>query len=312
MSKDLIETIADRADTYPYRIWGFGEGPALLALLRAGGLLDREDLVDRVARRIGPSLRRAAGPTDHLVAVEVLHKLAELRPELDTGPAVERFRRAILDASRPFAGRPAVHRADHPELGRTVWVDCLHTDVPGLVLAGHPRAAVRIAEEVGAALQDESGLFSHGYDVSIGRANNVHWGRGQGWALYGLAAAPPDPSLETRLANLLRALADHEADGRWHTIIDDPTSPAEHSVSALVASGVLLASRARPALKAWLPMARRALSAAVAALDSDGGLPVSGATPVGDRRSYLDQPTGVFPWGQGPLLLALLEGMEPS
>jgi hypothetical protein len=42
----------------------------------------------------------------------------------------------------------------------------------------------------------------------------------------------------------------------------------------------------------------------IAAL-GDGGLPVSEATPVGDVRTYASRRTGVYPWDQGPLLLAM-------
>lgn len=306
-SNRLLEAVADRADAYPYRIWGFGEGPALLALLRAGQVLGRADLIDRTAGRIAPALGRSPDPTDHLIPVEVLRTLGDLRPSLDTAAAVERFRRAVLDAPRPTPGQPQVHRPDLPALDTMIWVDCMHTDIPGLVLAGRPTEAVRLATEVCHVLQDTGGLFSHGYNVRTGNANNVHWGRGQGWALHGLAMAPPDTHLDQRRTSLLNALARQEHDGRWCTIVDDPNSPIEHSVSALVASGVLLASTNHPADRAWLPMAHRALTAAVAALDPAGGLPVSAATPIGLPETYLAQTTGVFPWGQGPLLLALLE-----
>jgi hypothetical protein len=55
----------------------------------------------------------------------------------------------------------------------------------------------------------------------------------------------------------------------------------------------------------------RSAAAAVAALDGRGGLPVSVATPVGVPRDYLQRDTGVLPWGQGPLLLALLSDELP-
>ncbi|HWB35999.1 MAG TPA: glycoside hydrolase family 88 protein, partial [Rugosimonospora sp.] len=196
---------------------------------------------------------------------------------------------AVAHAHRPVPGRPPVHRPDLAGLSTLIWVDCLHTDGPGLP----PADAARLVEEDAAALQDGTGLFHHGYDVATATPNGVHWGRGQGWALHGLAAVP---SAAPRLGRLLDALSRHEIDGAWRTIVDDPAAPVEHSVSALVAA----CPAAAPALR------RRALRAALAALDADGGLPVSAATPVGPPATYLDRETGIFPWGQGPLLLALL------
>jgi unsaturated rhamnogalacturonyl hydrolase len=266
-----LEAVARRALEYPYRVWGFGEGMALLGLLRAGW-------IDFVADLVRPSLDREPSPEDHLIPVEVLVELP-----LDVAPAVGRFVKAV--AAQP-------HRPDLAGLNTMVWVDCLHTDVPGLLLAGEVDAARRVAELGCAQLQDESGLFSHGYDLATQTANGVHWGRGQGWALHGLlAVASP------RVDGLLRALERHEQDGAWHTVVDDPASPIEYSVSALVAASLLDHRERR-----WKAMGERALRAALAALRPDGGLPVSSATPVG---SYLDRKTGVYPWGQGALLLAL-------
>jgi rhamnogalacturonyl hydrolase YesR len=307
----VAEAVASRAAEYPFRVWGFGEGMAMLGLLRAGVLLDRPEWIDRVADLVAPSLHGLPGPADHLIAVEVLDELARLRPALDVEPAVGRFREAVLNAPRPVPGRLAVHRPDLAGLGTTVWVDCLHTDAPGLTLAGLPGRAAQLVEEVSAALQDGTGQFSHGYDVSTGQANGVHWGRGQGWALHGLVSTAA-PAAHHRARRLLGALARWEQDGRWRAIVDDVEAPMEASVSALAAAGILHGVRSAAVAADWLPLAQRALAAAVQAVDTAGGLLVSEATPAGAREVYLSRGTGVFPWGQGPLLLALLDDAEMS
>ncbi|WP_238015933.1 glycoside hydrolase family 88 protein [Dactylosporangium sp. AC04546] len=270
---DVIEAVAVRALEYRYKIWGFGEGPALLGVLRAGEHLGRPQWIDAVADLVAPSLHRPSDVTDHLIPVEVLTELARLRPAVDVSAAVARFRSAV---SGP------VHR---PDLGAFVWVDCMHTDGPGLP-GGRAAAAIEAAARL---LASPSGLFSHGHDGV--RPNGVHWGRGQGWALHGLRAVD-----SPRLPALVTALGRYEEDGRWRTVVDLDGAPVEHSVSAFVAAAL-------PST----PMGKRALAAALDALDGAGGLPVSEATPIGDAPSYLTRATGVFPWGQGPLLLALLE-----
>ena len=297
----VIEAVANRALAGPYKIWGFGEGMALAGLAVAGEALDRPEWIDFVVDLVRPALDRPADPTDHLIPVEVLHVLARLRPGLPTRKAQDRFVRAVWREGRPVP----CHRPDLPELATTVWVDCLHTDGPGLVLAGLPDAGATVVEHGCAILQDGSGLFSHGYDVETGRANGVHWGRGQGWALHGLTGTG-SATIQHRRERLLTGLARHEHDGSWRTIVDDPAAPIEHSVSALVAAGILHGRSPGQ----WDAIAGRALRAAIAALDTDGGLPVSAATPAADRTTYLDRPVGVHPWGQGPLLLALLLARE--
>lgn len=307
----LLDLAADRAAALSYRVWGFGEGPALLGLVAAGELLDRPDLVNHITQLVDPTLTAPPSPDQHLVAVEVLHRLP-----VDSAAATESWVRCLTTAPRPVPGRPAVHRPDLVALDRLIWVDCMHTDGPGLALA-RPELAAPIMQEYVAALQDGTGLFSHGYDVLAGRANGVHWGRGQGWALWGLVgtlAAAPDPTLEVALAALLDALARHEHDGQWTTIVDaGDRTPVELSVSALVAAGVLAGQQAGVVGARWSGLADRALAAAVAAADGTGVLPVSEATPVGSPVTYLTRRTGCHPWGQGPLLLALAaaEGWQP-
>jgi hypothetical protein len=61
----------------------------------------------------------------------------------------------------------------------------------------------------------------------------------------------------------------------------------------------------------YAEMERRARAAMHAQLASDGTLQlVSDATPVGARAVYATRPFGTFPWGQGPLLLALCQEIE--
>jgi hypothetical protein len=53
---------------------------------------------------------------------------------------------------------------------------------------------------------------------------------------------------------------------------------------------------------------RKARAAALELILDDGSLDlVSEATPVGELKMYASRPFGVFPWGQGPLLLLLTQ-----
>ncbi|WP_155370789.1 glycoside hydrolase family 88 protein [Catellatospora vulcania] len=305
--RDTIEAVAARTLDHDFRIWGFGEGMALLGLLRAGARYDRPQWIDTVADLTAPALGRQVQPTDHLIPVEVLVELHRLRPAIRVDAAITRFVAAVWQDGAPLP----LHRPDLPDLGDTVWVDCMHTDGPGLLLAGHPDAATAAMTLACDRLQDATGLFSHSYNTGPARADGVHWGRGQGWALHGLVplttADPAHHPLRERTSHLLDALARYETDGRWRTIVDDPAAPFEHSVSALVAAGIQHGLLTRMVDPAWRALADRSLRAAVNALDGHGGLPVSAATPAGPPDIYLHRTTGVFPWGQGPLLLALLD-----
>lgn len=308
----VLSSVADATDRCSYTIWGYGVGPALTALVRAGVALDRPDLVDGVGRRVAAALAAPPDPTDHLICVETLVELAARRPEYDVRSAVGRFTAALLGAARPAVGGPGVHRPDLELWGTTIWVDCMHTDGPGLALAAEPAAAVRLLRESAAALQRPDGLFDHGYDVALRTGNGVAWGRGQGWALLGLVGTltrVSDVELRQRLERLVAALARHELDGQWRTVVDDAAAPVEMSTSAFIALAVGRAVRAGLVEPSYGELAERALAAALDAV-VDGVLPTSGATPVGATSDYYSQPVGAYAWGQGPLLAALLDRAE--
>src|SRR5690606_40378102 len=127
----------------------------------------------------------------------------------------------------------------------------------------------------------------------------VHWGRGQGWALWGLVGTlvhEDDTRLRRRLDGLVDALGEHETEGRWRTIVDDPDAPVEASVSALIAAGLLAGLHAGVVRPDAAGLAERALAAACADVE-DGGLAGAEATPVGTALPYLTRRLGVFAWG---------------
>jgi rhamnogalacturonyl hydrolase YesR len=313
-SWELTTVVAETTARCTPAIWGFGVGGSLCGLVRAGRALNRPDLVQRVVELVEPSLRAAPGPTDHLIAVDALLALASCRPDVDVGMACDRWLRAVLDASRPVPGRPRVHRPDLTSWQSTIWVDCMHTDGPGLAALGRPEEAVTYAMEYAGVLQRTDGLFQHGYDVETGRGNGVAWGRGQAWAMLGLVDTlhrVGDDELTGRLARLVEALCEHEVDGQWRTVVDDEDAPSEPSVAAYVAYGLGRAIAYGLVDAGHQSMADRALDATIRRL-SGGWLPVSEATPVGAARDYRDRALGAFPWGQAPVLHVLLDRMAPK
>src|SRR5439155_8117305 len=100
--------------------------------------------------------------------------------------------------------------------------------------------------------------------------------------------------------------------GRWHTVVDAAETYLEPSVSAFVSLGVAqgVAQQRLPA--AMLALAERALAATVSGIDAAGRfVDVSDATPVGsDKQHYTRRARGVYAWGQGPALLALVRSAE--
>lgn len=308
----LAVAVAERTLRCPVRLWDFGVGSVLSGMVRVGQMLGEATYVDWADRLVAPTLTAPAGPADHLIAVEALSVLRSARPDLDIEPSCARWIDTMLNAQRLTPSGPRIHWPDLEPWSSTIWVDCMHTDGPALAALGQPDKAVEHSTEYASVLQRDDGLFHHGYDALAERGNGIAWGRGQAWALLGLVDTlrqAADPDLNDRLTRLVESFARHEDGGRWHTIVDDPDSPLEHSVAAYVAYAVRRAVTFGLVEEEFGAMADRAFDATVQAV-SKGALPVSEATPVGDASAYTSRSTGVFPWGQAPVLHAVVDRLE--
>lgn len=327
----LVECIARTAMRYSYRAWGFGESIAMEGLLRAG------EVPAAVAFRLlrgwahdSPPL--AGDPLAHVApGVPLLALYSRSREQRLLERACELAE--VLDHATAGRHGARLHRPDLPGWESEVWVDCMHLDGPFLVALGRELRDTRWADlgvdlllSHARVLQDErSGLFSHGFDDVSGLRNGVHWARGQGWALLGLVDTLAEArshrradEIHQRLHALVSGLAATEATaGSWHTVVDHPETYIEASASAFVALGVGRAARHALVDPAFRGLARRAWLATRTRLSDVGELAgVSDATPVGTSvEHYARRATGIFPWGQGPAMLAaqemvLEEGME--
>jgi unsaturated rhamnogalacturonyl hydrolase len=320
---EQLRAVAEVAMRWNYRVWGFGEAIALRGLLQASdGLRDpapagfvhgilRSWLGRGVARtnedHVGAGrelleLYRRTGDTQFLDAAK---NLAALNADFPTGKNGEHY-----------------HRGDTPGWRWQIWVDCMDVDGPFLAALAQATNDDRyyeqaVAELLGYArtLQSDNGLLFHGYERDCG-TNGELWARGNGWALMGLVdtlailprSHPAWRELQQRTAALVDALArTQHSSGLWHTVIDDPATYLE-STLATMASYALRAGFVHGVLEStrYGDLERRARAAMHEQTTSDGVLKlVSDATPVGARAVYATRPFGVFPWGQGPLLLAL-------
>lgn len=321
---DVIDRLAQTTAAYPFRVWGFGESIAMEGLLAAGGT--HHDLAARMLRdwaHAAPPL--AQEPLAHVApGVPLLELYQETGDARLLGRALELG--AVLRGTQRGAYGARIHRPDLPGWKHEAWVDCMHLDGPFLALLGraagdgtwHDLAAELLLTHARVLQDERTGLFSHGFDDQAGEPNGVFWGRGQGWALLGLTDTlsalpgdiPPGREIQDRLQAQVVGLEQTEGGpGAWHTVVDHQDTYVEPSVAAFVALGVGRAVRRKQVPPQFQEMVTRALDATVRGIDASGALAgVSDATPVGaDARHYGSRGRGVFPWGQGPALLALIE-----
>jgi len=328
MSSQQLEAVVAVAMRWNYRVWGFGEAIALRGLLRAGDVLGDPAPFGFVYGIMRSWLGRGVARTneDHVGAGRELLEMHRRTGDVQFLEAARKL--AALNASFPSgASGERYHRGDTPGWRWQIWVDCMDVDGPFLAaLAQATGEALYFDQAVGEVLgyarrlQSDSGLLYHGFERNCGR-NGELWARGNGWALMGLidtlALLPRSHPAWTEMQQRTVALADALAraqhpGGLWHTVIDDPTTYLESTLATMAAHalreafehGVLEASTHGE-------MERKARAAMHQQIARDGTLQlVSDATPVGAPAVYATRPFGTFPWGQGPLLLALSQEVQ--
>ena len=167
-----------------------------------------------------------------------------------------------------------------------------------------------------------TGLFRHGFNFD-GKTYyaGALWGRGNAWYTAGLVdyldlAVVPDGVkwfLISSLERQIEALKVYQdAEGMWHTLINEPDSYAESSATAGFAYGILKASRLGYIDRKFTECGFRALDAILNRINADGILSgVSAGTCVGDTLDYYRNiRINAQPYGQSMALLLILEALK--
>ncbi len=167
----------------------------------------------------------------------------------------------------------------------------------------------------------ETGLWFHGWTFE-GRHHfaRARWARGNAWVTISipefieLLDLKHGDAIREFLVETLRsqvaALAKHQnANGLWHTLIDDPTSYCEASATAGFAYGILKGVRKGYLDPAYEKVGIKAIKAVLANINAAGELQnVSFGTPVFDTlQGYKDVALTSMPYGQAMAIFALAE-----
>ena len=165
-----------------------------------------------------------------------------------------------------------------------------------------------------------SGLFFHGWTfVDRHRYARALWARGNAWITIAIPElfriVPPAGALGRYLmevyASQVAALAKlQNADGMFHTLLNEPESPVEASGTAGIGYGVLAGIREGLICSSYRSIAENALAAIIARIGEDGLLEdVSDGTAMGtDLEFYRRIPNRPTPYGQALASLFLAEG----
>jgi len=349
-TRDLARRVADRLLSNDWKVWFWGDSSGLEGLLDAAELLQDAKYQSFVYGMVkawvakgspknewehtaaGVALLRVYEATgdDALLQKAVSHAEYLASFSQTENGAYIRYEDADLDKA-PEMSAEQLREAEaigatfnHKKGGPCVFVDTMHFDAPFFAylfkITGDSQyrqlAADTIRSQIELLFQEETSLFHHFWVKETQQTNGVCWGRGQGWALLGMALTmkylPDDDPIQADVLKVFRrqceALAStQDSSGHWHTVILDEDSYLETSVAAFVADGF-----GRGLRHGWLDSSYQAIiDKALAALKKDVGpdgtvLGVSYETyPSLNLKQYRFMPRdAMVPWGQGPFLSA--------
>lgn len=344
----ITDAAVDTLTSLPYEAWHFGDSIAFEAGISAAAQLGRSDVsgflrgfargwaarrdgfVELDATAPGLALVHLANAADDNILRDTTIALAEFLTQRPTvGNAYQTWEQSPL--RQPY-GNSTLTDEDARLLadpGPGVFVDCLHFDPPFFAALHRNTGAECWANEAlsqalayVSLLQDpNTGLFWHFHLRNSGRPHMLGWGRGQGWALLGMLDVIEQLGVERAselvepVQRVIRAMCERQLPtGSWTAVAGAPESGSESSTAAFMAYGF------RRAVQLGLVRAdeveeaiRRARCATIKQTTNCGVLEgvseAVGASTV-DSHYHHVPPGPATPWGQGPLVLTLLDALN--
>jgi unsaturated rhamnogalacturonyl hydrolase len=317
-----MRRLAERTLRYDFTVWFWGDAIAVDGLIEAAEQHSEPRAVDFCAHYLTRWAAAPPGWTDYLTPGSALLALDRQRPALGLAAAAARLARWYNEAVPAGAGGVHYFRPDLPQFRTTVLVDSMY-HVPSFFarlaaatgdLAHHDTALAIWNSHADVLTSPRGPLLFHNFDVGSGRYRGYGWGRGNGWALLGLAdildvlprGHPGRADAERRFTDLAHAVLElQDPTGFWRTLLHEPEAYLESSTvgffGAAFTKGVRLGLLDAPFARA----AERAWDGLLARIDDEGGLfGVSGVTwastaATEDLALYRAMPTEVNVWGQG-------------
>lgn len=332
-SRAILERVARRTQSFDFSVWFWGDAIAFDGMLDAAELLPDEACVRFCCSFYERWQRTGASWTDYLVPGLSLIRLVQRHNKV----ALEPLARRLLDhylVTTP-RGTTGLHyfRPDLPQFRTTLLIDSLYHVPPFVAACGELfcdavlyREGLSMWVDHAAALRVTGRpLLYHNYEHGTGRRRGYGWGRGNGWALFGLLdlieVLPDDSAEKTAAIERFRELAAailplQDDSGFWRTLLDDRESYLETSTAGFF--GAIFTKGVRLALlpAAYSASAEHAWQAILSRIDSDGGAFGTSAVtwaanaPTEDLALYKAAQTEVNVWGQGAVLRLAAERLR--
>ncbi|WP_409342381.1 glycoside hydrolase family 105 protein [Paenibacillus sp. MBLB4367] len=315
------------------KAWQWGQGVALYGLTKTYEQLGDPSMLDYVERWLDGHLRQHAPGRSINTTAPVLAALSwmKLQDSAKYRSLCEQFASwCMSDAPRTLEGAYEHSCTENVYPGQ-IWADTLFMGCIFLaewgVYTGNQEfvreAARQFVLHYNYLGDNRSGLIYHGYYGNEGKRMGVLWGRGNGWFTAASAVVLPHlrglPEYEEVLRNyrlhVQGAVERQHLSGAWHTVMDDPATYLESSVTAAFAFGLNIGIEHGWLEKAaYRTPAKKAIQVLNANISAEGQVQHgSGGTCVMPTAAeYNDIPYSASPFTQGLALLALCSEMSQS
>jgi len=308
--------------------WQWGQGVALYGLTRAYEVLNDEALLDYVEQWMDKHLAQGIPQQSINTTAPVLAALRcmQLRGHTKYSPLCEAYAEWCMHAAPRTVEDAYEHSCTENIYPGEIWADTLFMGCIFLAEWGAYMNNLVFAKEAARQFllhyrylgDDQTGLIYHGYYGLVGKRMGVLWGRGNGW--FTAAAATVLPLLQQlpEYVEVLSCYRQHargavhcqHVSGAWHTVMNDPATYLESSVTAAFSYGLQAGIRS-----GWLEESnyrtatQKAINSLIAQIDASGQvLHGSGGTCVMPTAAeYNAIPFHSTPFTQGLALLALCE-----
>jgi unsaturated rhamnogalacturonyl hydrolase len=335
-ASELLRRAAERTMRFDFTEWFWGDPIALDGLLEASALLRDQRFADRAASFARPWCAR--GVVDWNDANAPGRAFNDLYRRTGDPVYLEGSLRLadhlMHRVPRSYDPECPIYTPDRVTHRTYAWVDSIYHVPPYFAdlaeLTGddaYRRHALYVLDaHVDCLLDEATGLFPQGRDLSSDVIKGLGWGRGMAWAYVGIVDTLDlleDGPERERLVDLFRRLTDvllplQTDSGAWRNLVQDEQAPIEGSTAALIGAGLekgcrlgILGPEARTG-------AERAWDHVLENIDGQGGLPNVSAcswvanNPGDDRDVYRSFGVEVNVWGQGSLLRACTERILAS
>ena len=334
----LIKMLQQDATDYPpeLRHWDWQQGVGLYGLIRAYETLGEPAYLEYCKLYVDRLLAedKVSYSINGAIVFETVLKLYEHLGEERYRVEMRYFLRWLLRSAAKCQNGCFEHSWFETDvhLVEQVWIDTLF--MAGIVLADSARLFERedCRAEVfaqfaahQACLQDPAtGLYRHFYDgVKQSYIAGAFWGRGNGWLAASLvdmltALGLDDPGCGELVASFQRQMAAvallQEANGMFHTILDDPATYLEMSATAALGYAALRGTRLGILAAEFQSLGDRAVTATLANIKKNGIVTnvSSGTGGFISYEAYNQIPIAPRWYGQALAILLLCEALEEA